>query len=91
MSEINSTSRALFEAGASARAVLVHLKIKQRRVAEATGYPPNHISAVLKGTPGAIGIAKQLGIFRVVAGLVGVPVEVMPEARALMQKEAARG
>lgn len=86
----SETSRALFLAGAKVKAVLAQHDISQRQVADAAGYPAAHISAVIRGQPGAIGLRKQIEILRIVAGLVGVGLEDIPEARALKEKEAAR-
>ncbi len=83
--------RRLFAAGASVGAVLKEAGVRQRQVAEVSGWPQSRVAKVLAGnvgvTPG--GRETALRIFEVVAELLGVPVGTIPAVRDLIQTEEA--
>ena len=83
--------RRLFAAGASVRAVLKEAGVRQRQVADASGWPQSRVAKVLAGAVGVTedGRETAIEIFEAVAKLLGVPVGTIPAAKGLTPAKEA--
>lgn len=83
--------RRLFAAGASVGAVLKEAGVRQRQVADVSGWPQSRVAKVLAGDVGVTpeGRETALRILEAVAELLGVEVGMIPAAKGLTPAKEA--